>query len=89
MSIKIGDIERQLPHGMFLHKDNAKAREMWNKSAAQGNENAIKFLNILDEEERTITTKTFSRIFIFVFVVFTSSNSFFRFLLLDVTNTSF
>ena len=25
MSIKIGDIERQLPHGMFLHKDNAKA----------------------------------------------------------------
>jgi hypothetical protein len=26
MSIKVGDIERQLPHGMFLHKDNAKAR---------------------------------------------------------------
>ena len=26
MSIKVGDIERMLPHGMFLHKSNAKAR---------------------------------------------------------------
>ena len=26
LSIKVGDIERQLPHGMLLHKDNARAR---------------------------------------------------------------
>jgi hypothetical protein len=26
MSFKVGDLEKQLPHGMFLHKDHAKTR---------------------------------------------------------------
>ena len=64
----LGHADSQLNLGVMYHqgqgveKDNDKARTAWNKAAAQENENALKYLNILDEEDerRTTTTKTSS-----------------------------
>ena len=38
-------------HGNSVKKDTTKTREWWTKAAAQGNEDAIKFLKTLDKEE--------------------------------------
>merc|ERR1712166_990448 len=44
--------------GKGIEQSNSKAREWWTKAAAQGNEDAIKYLKILDEEERIQSTTT-------------------------------
>jgi TPR repeat protein len=48
--------------GQGVTTNYVKAREWWNKSAAQGQEEAIKYLNLLPKEERrATTTKTSSK----------------------------
>merc|ERR1712166_1377258 len=45
-------------NGEGIEQSNSKAREWWTKAAAQGVENAIKFLKVLDEQEGVKSTTT-------------------------------
>jgi TPR repeat protein len=45
-------------NGEGVEKDMKKARELWTKAAAQGHENAINGLKLLDKEEGRTTTCT-------------------------------
>ena len=45
-------------NGEGIENNHAKAREWWDRSAAQGNEGAIKYLQIMNEEEGRTTTTT-------------------------------